>query len=79
MQRTFISIISFDPEYVPWTDTEEQKLPFLSWARMTLGKSLNCPELQVSSADTVVPALALSQKSYWDDTVKNRMDPKCPA
>lgn len=79
MQRAFISVISFDPEDVPWTDTEDQKLPFLSWAHVTLGKSLNCPELQVSSADTVVPALALSQKNCWDDMMKNHMDLKSPA
>lgn len=34
---------------------------------MTLGKSLNLSELQVCSADTVVPASASSQNSCWND------------
>lgn len=42
----FISIISFDPEEVHGTETEDLNQKFWSWPIVTLGESLNLSELQ---------------------------------
>lgn len=67
MQRAFLAIISFDPEEVHWTETEDLDLEFWPEAHCDLGKVPQPVWALVSSANTVVAALAHSQNGCWDD------------